>query len=594
MKYEITESQIQWNDGIRKYEVKYDGIPERTIPWVVEARESLLQEIELDDMLMNLNNSTDLLYIAFCALNGKDMQGDLDGLQASLLKLCGKSKATMTTFKDQSKEITRQILSSYKWMKKGMTSQALVVFDSTAQYATQMAKTSKELSKEFDHLAEETVIVLKKVETEHASETKHKAELEIELKKMEADQAHAKSLAESLTEEVKSINIEYNEEKAALKSAESRELTMGIVSAITGALSLGISAGISAATKSNNVDTSKEDLARIEKEKAENEKNKEETTKQKEAAKKKIDEINDQIKTLKNEKETKEAQLTEKKNLLLQETNEELKEKQQKDIDTLEKEIENITKQIQEQEALLKTQNTKVAQYDAVLTGIAATLQSLTESMNEAKNAAKSASEAHAKKVNDLLNKKFELEKQKRESLADIEKFAILVQLNKDKVITTDTAIEMLLTAIRCLKKVSATLLTASLFWESLSQYCEKLSQSTISKLIDSVSQLSKEERIEFFTDSDFIAVIVRYATQWAAMYYVSDEYLTQANIAYNKAHDNFEKMPDAKEAVQIAQEKSKIVLSNIQKQMRDSDATLLEIEKQKKIVQENKNESPL
>lgn len=70
--------------------------------------------------------------------------------------------------------------------------------------------------------------------------------------------------------------------------------------------------------------------------------------------------------------------------------------------------------------------------------------------MKEAKDAAKSASEAHAKNVKSLLEKKLELEKQKRESLADIEKFAILVQLNKDKVITTDTAIEMLLTAIRC------------------------------------------------------------------------------------------------------------------------------------------------
>ncbi|WP_044600423.1 hypothetical protein [Candidatus Stoquefichus massiliensis] len=594
MKYEITESQIQWNDGIKKYEVKYDGLPDKTIPLVVEAKESLLQEIELDDMLMNLNNSTDLLYIAFCALNGKDMQGDLDGLQASLLKLCGKSKATMTTFKDQSKEITRQILDSYKWMKKGMTSQALVVFDSTAQYAAQMAKTSKELSNEFDHLAEETVIVLKKVETEHASETKHKAELEEELVKMNAEKAKTESLAKSLTEEVETINVEYNQEKEALKAAESRELTMGIVSAITGALSLGISAGISAATKNNHVDTSQEELAKIEKEKAEKEKKKEETTKQKEEAKKKIDEINDQIKTLKNKKEAKETQLTEKKELLSKETNEELKEKQQKDIETLEKEIENITKQIQEQEKQIEEQNTKVTQYESVLTGIAASLQSLTESMKEAKNAARSASEAHANKVNSLLDKKLQLEKQKRESLADIEKFAILVQLNKDKVITTDTAIEMLLTAIRCLKKVSASLLTAALFWESLSQYCEKLSQSTISKLIESVSQLSKEERIEFFTDSDFIAVIVRYATQWAAMYYVSDDYLTQANIAYNKAHDNFEKMPDAKEAVRIAQEKSKIVLSNIQKQMRDSDATVIEIEKQKKIVQENKNESVL
>lgn len=591
MKYEVTDSQIQWNDGIKKYEVKYDGLPEKTIPLVVEAKESLLQEIELDDMLMNLNNSVDLLYVAFCALNGKDMQGDLDGLQASLLTLCSKSKATISAFKDQSREITREILDSYKWMKDGWTDEAMVIFDSTAQYASLMAKSSKDLSMEFDKLAKDTVTVLQKVEKEHASEIKNKAQFEEELAKINADKAKTESLAKSLTDEVEAINLEYNQEKEALKSAETRELTMSIVSALTGALSLGISSGISTSTKNNNVNASQEELAKIEKEKADNEKKQQETTKEKETTQKKLLEMKDQKKTLENEKAAKELQLQNKKDLLSKETNEELKPKQQKDVEILEKEIENIIKKINEFNTSIQEQETNVKNYEAVLTGISASLKSLTDSMKEAKKAAKSASEAHAENVKSLLNKKLELEKQKRESLGEIEKFAILVQLNKDKVITTDTAIEMLLTAIRCLKKVSTSLLTAALFWESLSQYCGKLSQSKIPKLMKQVENKSEEGRIEFFTNSNFAGIFVRYATQWAAMYYVCEEYLYQANITYNKAKSNFEEMPDAKKAIQIAQEKSKIVLSNIQKQMRDSDVAVLELEKQKKQVQGNKEQ---
>ena len=41
--------------------------------------------------------------------------------------------------------------------------------------------------------------------------------------------------------------------------------------------------------------------------------------------------------------------------------------------------------------------------------------------------------------------------------------------------------------------------------------------------------------------------------------------------------------MPDAKKLYKLLKKKSKIVLSNIQKQMRDSDAAVIEIEKQKK-----------
>ena len=54
-------------------------MPEKTIPLVVEAKESLLQKIELDDMLMNLNNLTDLLYVAYCVLDGQDLQSNIMG-----------------------------------------------------------------------------------------------------------------------------------------------------------------------------------------------------------------------------------------------------------------------------------------------------------------------------------------------------------------------------------------------------------------------------------------------------------------------------------------------------------------------------------
>lgn len=108
MKYEVTEQEIKITDGITTYLCKYDDLPQETMPLVEESKKSLLQDIDLNDMLTNLDNSAELIYIAFCALHGKSMQSDLDGLQVNLLKLCAKSKVTMTTFRDRSKEITEK------------------------------------------------------------------------------------------------------------------------------------------------------------------------------------------------------------------------------------------------------------------------------------------------------------------------------------------------------------------------------------------------------------------------------------------------------------------------------------------------------
>ena len=182
MNYEVTDQEIKVTDGVSTYVCKYDALPQDTLPLVIESKKSLLQEIDLNDMLSNLDNSAELIYIAFCALHGKSMQADLDGLQVDLLKLCGKSKVTMTTFRDESKEITKKVLECYSWMKDGFIDEAKTIFDSTARYAGQMAKTSQELSQEFEGLADRTTDVLKKVEVEHASEIKNKEEIENELK----------------------------------------------------------------------------------------------------------------------------------------------------------------------------------------------------------------------------------------------------------------------------------------------------------------------------------------------------------------------------------------------------------------------------
>ena len=146
----------------------------------------------------------------------------------------------------------------------------------------------------------------------------------------------------------------------------------------------------------------------------------------------------------------------------------------------------------------------------------------------------------------------------------------------------------MLVIAIRCLKKVAAALITASMFWESLKQYCEKLADSTVNQLIAKIGDYPEEKQIRFIKNQNFVSAIITYAAQWAAMYYVCDEYYQAANQTYKHTETNFKSMPSAQEAMQIAQDRSTAILSGISSQMRDSELAMLEIKQTKEKIEDD------
>lgn len=191
------------------------------------------------------------------------------------------------------------------------------------------------------------------------------------------------------------------------------------------------------------------------------------------------------------------------------------------------------------------------------------------------------ASEVEIKNVKSILEKRLDLEKQKRESLVDIKKHVIFAELNKDKVITAEAVIDILLVFVRCLKKVATSLSTIVLFCELLSQYYKKLSQSTMPKLINDIEKSPREERIEIFTNSDLIDVFVRYVSQWSAMYYVSDKHSYESELVRDKCLNDLQNLFDNPYNVQLIQERAMIIMSNIEKQIQNSDARIIEIEEQ-------------
>ena len=480
---------LKLSDGIKSYECTFDKILDIQIPMVTESKANLLQQTSLNEMVTTLENSSELINIIFCVLNGGGIQSDLDSLRMALLKLCSKSKETMTLFKEQSEDIALQVLKNYRFMRKGMIAQTNKIFDSTAVYASNMGQQSRTFSLEFDNLVDLATKVIKNIEVEYAYEVYNTETMENDLRSMQANIAEQDSLIKSLFDSMSSFNLEYQEKKDILNSSENKTLGLTIANTMTGAVSLGLSHFI-------NVEISNELLI-----------------------------CYDQIDGLNKQKNQNEAEQTD---------NIQEQERVKLNIEKLDKEILVLQNQVN--------------------------------------------------KLTSLLQKNLQIEKDKEDFLTKVEEYVNFVKTNGSNRVTTHMAVQMLVVSIMCLKKVANSLIVDSLYWESLKQYCENLSETTLrDSLISMERYLSKEEIIEIFKSEDFTMAILTYVAKWTAMYYVSDEYCNELQKINININESFQSMPSQEKMVIIAKKSAIDISSNIASQKRDIQLAIDNIKKQLK-----------
>ena len=114
------------------YNVECDGdeysliaIPEENKPIIGTMKESLLQSLSVKSIDNDLNKAGQLLYIAYAALGGTEVQAQVSRLQTDLLVAADDSISTIQIFADSSKQIADYIVQSYKWLLKGHESIAI-------------------------------------------------------------------------------------------------------------------------------------------------------------------------------------------------------------------------------------------------------------------------------------------------------------------------------------------------------------------------------------------------------------------------------------------------------------------------------------
>lgn len=528
---ETTELTVLSDDTGYSYDLM--KLPDRSSPLIKEASQEILQEMQIDSIIQNLENVARLMFVAYNSLSGTMVQSKMSGMQKKYLDLMDESGQAITTFKQKSQEICSKVAKAYGWLIKGKEQMAVGQFNSCAAAAAIMAEKAEKLAQGFQKLGDQAETVLESTQDEQALQYKKIDELRADMEKYDAKLKGCESLRESLNQDIESINKIYNDAKAKEKDAFDMKKGLMIteivtscigaiipsVSSVKNGASAGDSKGVEAARSS--LDTQEKEKSKLDKDKDSKQKTVDTLKAEKDKLEKEKKEI---LKKIEVERSIT-AHSEEEKAAKLEEYNKEL-EKNTGDLESLSKELEAAETELNSLDERIETITSSISKLNQQLEAFA---DQCRDDLARAEAAAEKA-----------LETKLQLEKQRRETLASIEEFTALIQVNVDQKEVAETAVQTLQVAIRCIKQVVVALTTAAKFWRSMEAYCQTLSDAGLGKEIQELSQgLTQEERLEYYRDRDFMMTFLIYVCRWAALFYVCDDYKQRNDKVRGMVEDN-------------------------------------------------------
>lgn len=177
---------------------------------VVKSKKDVLGEINLEKMLSNLDNFVDLLQITFNAVDGFDVQDEVQELSNRFLDVMTESNKTALNFKLATEQVLEAYINAYGNLFYGEVETAMMLLTDTKGVAVQMVKKADEQ---------------KRIETEAMIN-----ELQGSLEAME-------ELKENLQNDIEQANADYEKLLKREMKQEERAYNMQLASMIIGAVS---------------------------------------------------------------------------------------------------------------------------------------------------------------------------------------------------------------------------------------------------------------------------------------------------------------------------------------------------------------------
>lgn len=540
-----------------------DIAPDYKDPLVQKEVKSVLGQLSLKDVTENLYLSVELFYVAYngvAGARGGTIQAEIAELQSKLAMLCNECVKTMTTFDAETKNIIGQLIQTYKWLTKGKEALAIKKLAHCSESSMSMSKSANALAEQFKKLQVESTKTRSNTIEEEASERDKKIAAETAEREMIAKQQAEQTNKEQLVAQIAQAQQLYDEAKQREEKASDKALVLGITSAITSTLGAGLGtfaamknpvgsvmASVASASNSNNTQLTEAQKNADEKKRQSDQSQQQllEAKDEQTAKQNAVNKLNAELEDLKQKISKKEQDPSTK--------NEELDELKGK-RDAKQLELDTANQELTKAQNKVQTLEKSAKDYTAAYAAAGVALQDLAKSTGQMAQAAASAEESIHQEKMKCLDQKLALEKEKRESLVKLAEYAENIKNLKVEEGNATLSVNSLHAAVEALGKIIGTLTNASLFWDQMSAYCERMSnqgfQQDIKDLTAPDSGLSEEERITEYRDPSFMMQFLTYLCQWVAVNGISGEYLISASEAQKKAVEYIGQSPTIEEAI--------------------------------------------
>ncbi len=492
---------------------------------VRQGKKSVLGEINLTKMLSNLHDCVDLLQITYNAVDGFTVQTQVQELSNRFIDAMSDSNQAALDFQLSAHDALEACLYAYSLLMEGGVEPALELLAGTKNTAARMVRLSDKLVKTYQGLTDYTDSVLQTVISERADDEKKREETKALIGELEGSIQAMETLKESLAKDIQDLDSDYQRLLQREIQAEKRAYGLQLASLILGSLGsiLGIpgkalgSSGkerdeAERETRGETGETStKDQTMRAYAQNIGRQTNIEAEHKKLDRRIGRIDEVLDG-ELYKGGAHNGDLPSDDPD---AQKTDEELREEKQSAVDrkaALDRELDGLKGKQSTLENTLKGLGVAVDEVSKQTRSMAQDIQSQGEKLAQSAEAVR--------------KKRDELKDLERKNLVELAKETARMKHMVMDENSLESAIQCLVIAIGCLRKVLAYLQEVKQFWMNVETFCGNLaSNENLAKLIETQKNDPPEKRAAFFKNRIFVTGYLGLMAKWKALCVIFGEY---------------------------------------------------------------------
>lgn len=510
---------------------------------VVQEKQWILGQLNLNKMLQNLDSCVDLLEIAYNAVNGMEgLHRSVSDIQIRFGDALITSNETVQGFAYKTSSIIDAFIETYECLLDGDEASAIETLKGIQKYAVAMRQKSEALGDTFDTLAKNTNSALNETIEKNAINYVQKEEIIKQNAEMEAQVAAMEALKKNLEEKVTAITADYSKVQKQQEKQEERAFALQLTGAILGGLGLAAKQGVDMYANSQvpGYKTPSGDS--------------QQTQTQIGEFKTKKDNLEKDIKTIDDDNKTDQ-------------------EKLEKTSDNAEKDA--LREKIRKANENKSSKQNEIKELDLKINALSKSIEKIGDSFSELGELLQDKAESYETRLNEIFKMKSELEKQERDNITKLAEYTKRISNTVIQKDSLEMAINSLITAVGCLRKVVSYLKDMVAFWKSIETCCDSLSGT---ETIDAVTRVQKKfsndnelsARVQPYKEIRFMRVFIKYLVRWVALNSVCIEYVkaietTRSNLNTSIAQKETSREEHWEQASKLAEKVNKKLTSQIE-----------------------------